>query len=68
MKSVSWLLTSIDTEKRIIKCLVPLSQIIGYSKYLRSMTKGEGKFIMMFSHFQSLTDEKQQEVVNNPFL
>lgn len=58
----------IDIQKRIVKCLVPLSQIIGYSKYLRSITKGEGKFIMTFSHFQVLPEDKQKEVLDNPFL
>lgn len=58
----------IDSEKRIISCLVPLSQIIGYSKYLRSVTKGEGKFIMSFSHFKALQPEKQKEILENPFL
>ena len=58
----------VDTDKRIIKCLVPLSEIIGYSKYLRSATKGEGKFIMTFSHFKSLTADKQKEVLLNPFM
>jgi elongation factor G len=58
----------IDIEKRIVKCLVPLSQIIGYSKYLRSVTKGEGKFIMTFSHFQVIQEDKQKEILDNPFL
>jgi len=58
----------IDSAKRIIKCILPLSQIIGYSKYLRSVTKGEGKFIMAFSHFQYVGNDKQKEIMNNPFL
>ena len=57
----------IDLDKRIIKCLVPLSEIVGYSKYLRSLTKGEGKFIMAFSHFEPISSEKQQEILENPF-
>ncbi|CAI2384886.1 unnamed protein product [Moneuplotes crassus] len=57
----------IDSGRNILKCLLPLSQIVGYSKYLRSVTKGEGTFIMAFSHFQALSEEMQAEVLDNPF-
>jgi elongation factor G len=36
---------------QIIKAVVPLSQMFGYSTVLRSATQGRGTFTMQFSHF-----------------
>ncbi|MBW2239867.1 MAG: elongation factor G, partial [Deltaproteobacteria bacterium] len=35
----------------IIKAIVPLSRMFGYSTSLRSATQGRGTFTMQFSHF-----------------
>ena len=35
----------------IIKAVVPLSRMFGYSTSLRSATQGRGTFTMQFSHF-----------------
>lgn len=36
---------------QIIKAIVPLAQMFGYSTVLRSATQGRGTFTMQFSHF-----------------
>ncbi len=39
---------------QIIKAVVPLARMFGYSTALRSSTQGRGTFTMQFSHFDSL--------------
>ena len=36
---------------QVIKAIVPLSRMFGYSTSLRSATQGRGTFTMKFSHF-----------------
>ena len=33
---------TLDDKKRCINALIPLSEMVGYTTYLRQMTKGEG--------------------------
>jgi elongation factor G len=44
---------TIETRKRsqVIKTIVPLASMFGYSTSLRSATQGRGTFTMQFSHF-----------------
>jgi len=37
---------------QVIKAIVPLSKMFGYSTTLRSMTQGRGTFTMVFSHYE----------------
>lgn len=46
---------------------MPLSEMVGYNTYLRSISKGEGNFIMKFSHYERLSGMKQAELLENPF-
>ena len=39
------------TGLQVIKAVVPLAQMFGYSTSLRSATQGRGTFSMQFSHF-----------------
>ncbi len=39
---------------QIIKAVVPLARMFGYSTSLRSSTQGRGTFTMQFSHFDSI--------------
>jgi elongation factor G len=38
-------------EALVIKAIVPLARMFGYSTSLRSATQGRGTFTMQFSHF-----------------
>jgi len=38
----------------VIRCLVPLEQMVGYSKVIRSLTSGSATFTLQFSHFSYL--------------
>jgi elongation factor G len=44
---------AIDSQKglQVIRAVVPLAQMFGYSTALRSATQGRGTFTMQFSHF-----------------
>ena len=57
----------IDMEKKIVRALLPLSEIVGYSKHLRMATKGEGSFVMHFSHFVRISREKQEQILEQSF-
>ena len=35
---------------KIVDCMIPLSEMFGYSTKLRSMTQGRGSFTMEFDH------------------
>lgn len=39
------------TGLQVIRAIVPLAQMFGYSTSLRSATQGRGTFSMQFSHF-----------------
>jgi len=49
-----------------MNALIPLSEMVGYSTYLRKISKGEASFVMNFSHYERLSGQKQVEVLNNP--
>lgn len=40
---------------RIIRGIVPLNSMIGYSTEIRSRTQGQGSFSLEFSHYEDLT-------------
>ena len=44
---------AIDIQRgvQVIKAVVPLAKMFGYSTSLRSATQGRGTFTMQFSHF-----------------
>ena len=46
--------SDLDTTRRSIAALMPLSEMVGYTRYLRSVTKGEATFVMNFSHYERL--------------
>jgi len=57
----------VDEKKRCVCALIPLSEMVGYSTYLRSKSKGEGAFVMNFSHYEKVGGQKQAEIMNNKF-
>lgn len=42
--------------------------MVGYTTYLRSISKGEAQFVMNFSHYEQLSGQKQADVLNNPLM
>jgi len=48
---------------QILKCLVPASELYGYSTDLRSITQGKATFSAKFSEYQSVPTNVQNELV-----
>jgi len=42
--------------------------MVGYTTYLRSISKGEAQFVMNFSHYERLSGQKQADVMSNPLM
>ena len=57
----------LTTDRQTVHCLMPLSEMVGYNTYLRSMSKGEATFTMAFSHYEKISGQKQAEILENPF-
>jgi len=53
----------LDDKRRCLNALIPLSEMVGYSRYLRSISKGEAQFVMNFSHYEQLSGMKQAEIL-----
>jgi translation elongation factor EF-G len=56
-----------DPNRKRIEAVIPLSEMIGYSNFLRSISKGEGTFTLKFYNFQNVGAEKQAEILENGF-
>lgn len=48
---------------QILKCMVPASELYGYSTDLRSITQGKATFSAKFSEYQSVPTNVQKELV-----
>jgi len=48
----------LDDKRKCLNALMPLSEMVGYTTYLRSISKGEASFIMNFSHYERLSGQK----------
>ena len=57
----------IDQDRKCIFALMPLSEMVGYNTYLRSISKGEANFNMSFSHYEKISGMKQAQILENPF-
>ena len=58
----------VDMKRKALNALIPLSEMVGYTTYLRSISKGEATFVMNFSHYERLAGQKQHDVLNNPMM
>ena len=56
----------LDDSRKCLNALIPLSEMVGYSTYLRSVSKGEAQFVMSFSHYERISGQKQADVLSNP--
>lgn len=48
----------IDERRKSLHALIPLSEMVGYSTYLRAISKGEATFVMNFSHYEQISGQK----------
>lgn len=57
---------SSESPRSLVKCSVPLAETLGYSTYLRSVTKGEATFTMAFKEYEPVSQSKMEEILANP--
>ncbi len=50
---------------KIIKGMVPLSEMFGYSNTIRSLTQGRASFSMTFEHYEAVPFSIAEEVIKN---
>jgi translation elongation factor EF-G len=50
-----------------IYAVAPLSELVGYSAYIRSITKGEGKFFMKFHEFDKVSIILQAKILDGSY-
>lgn len=48
---------------QVIKCRVPMSEVLKYAPDLRSLTSGRGEFQMEFSHYEELPPHLAEKVI-----
>ena len=49
----------------IVKARVPLAEVMQYQSQLKSVTGGQGSFVMEFSHYEPVPPQVQQQVVSH---
>ena len=47
----------------LIKALVPLAEVANYSSQLKSVTGGQGSYVMDLSHYDVVPPNVQQQIV-----
>lgn len=52
------------TDMRQITARVPLKEMVGYLKHLRSLTGGRGTFTMVVDRFEKMSAQRQRAVLN----
>jgi elongation factor G len=50
---------------KIVRALVPLAEMFGYSTELRSSTQGRGNYSMFFEKYQQVPKSVQDKIVNS---
>jgi elongation factor G len=48
----------------IVKALAPLSEVMQYQSQLKSVTGGQGSFVMELSHYDPVSPQVQQQIVS----
>jgi elongation factor G len=49
--------------QRVVKAKVPLKEMVGYLKHLRSMTGGRGTFVMSVDRFERVTGQREKVLI-----
>jgi elongation factor G len=52
------------SQVRQIVARVPLKEMVGYLKHLRSLTGGRGTFTMVVDRFERMSGQRQKGVMN----
>lgn len=55
------------TQQSVVHARVPLREMVGYLKTLRSMTQGRGSFTMEVDQYEAVTPDKIQPIVDSIF-
>ena len=50
--------------QRSVKAKVPLKEMVGYLKHLRSMTAGRGTFVMSVDRFERVTGQREKALIS----
>jgi elongation factor G len=50
-------------DAQVIKAMVPLSEMFGYSTTLRSATQGRAVYSMQFAHYEEVPKSKAEEII-----
>ena len=50
---------------KIVKALVPLAEMFGYSTELRSSTQGRGNYSMIFEKYEPVPKNVQEKLLSN---
>ncbi|KAL4428899.1 hypothetical protein ABPG74_001386 [Tetrahymena malaccensis] len=58
---------TMSTNRTTINAIVPLSETVGYTTFLRSISKGEASFLMKFKNFEFVGGQKQKEIIDGDF-
>ncbi|KAK4984252.1 Ribosome-releasing factor 2, mitochondrial [Elasticomyces elasticus] len=53
----------VSTQARQIVARVPLKEMVGYLKHLRSLTGGRGTFVMSFDRFERMSRQREKVVL-----
>ena len=51
------------SDGEVVKAVVPLAEMFGYTTTLRSLTQGRGFFTMQFSHYRRLSPLKEEKML-----
>ena len=51
-------------DTKIISALTPLQELMGYSTDLRTFTSGTASFAMELSHYEKMTKDETQKVID----
>ena len=55
--------SSVSRPNRVIKAKVPLKEMVGYLKHLRSLTGGRGTFVMKFDTFVKMPAQRERQLL-----
>lgn len=53
------------SDAQVIRAMVPLSEMFGYSTTLRSMTQGRAIYTMQFSHYEEAPKSISEKIIEN---